>query len=97
MRKFADETSGCRHFVYTQFMATTTIRVSTETHRLLGELAAQRDQTLTQTVRDAAEALRRRDFVRGVAADLDELRREPAAWQAYLEEADATHVSDGVG
>ena len=43
------------------------------------------------------EALRRQRFAHRVAAELAGLREDPEAWQAYLAEADATSVSDGIG
>jgi hypothetical protein len=48
-------------------------------------------------VRDAAEALRRQRFAHQVAAELAELRRDPASWESYLAEADSTSMTDGIG
>jgi hypothetical protein len=48
-------------------------------------------------VRDAAEALRRQRFAHQVAGEMAALQRDPAAWAAYLAEAEATSVSDGLG
>lgn len=78
-------------------MGTTTIRVDRDTHARLLELSHATGTSLIETVRDAAEALRRHHFAHQVAAELDELRKDPAAWEAYLSEADATSVTDGIG
>ncbi len=77
-------------------MGTTTIRVDTETHERLLEMSRQTDSSLIDTVRDAAEALRRQQFALGVAGELDQLRSDPEAWKAYLGEAGSTSVADGV-
>ncbi|MFQ5967793.1 MAG: hypothetical protein ACE5MI_09295 [Acidimicrobiia bacterium] len=78
-------------------MATTTIRVDTDTHARLLELSKATGASLIETVREAAEALRRQRFAHQVAAELDELRADPEAWQAYLAEAESTSVADGIG
>jgi len=78
-------------------MATTTIRVDTDTHARLLALSRATGASLIETVRDAAEALRRLRFADQVAAELAELHSDPEAWAAYLAEADETAVSDGVG
>lgn len=77
-------------------MATTTIRVDTATHEQLVELSRATGDSLIDTVRDAAEALRRQRFAGEVVAELGALRRDPAAWEAYVVEAEATSVGDGV-
>lgn len=78
-------------------MGTTTIRVDTDTHARLVALSKASGTSLIQTVRDAAEALRRQRFARQVATELAELHEDPQAWEAYLAEADETSVSDGIG
>ena len=78
-------------------MDTTTIRVDADTHARLQELSRASGQTLIDTVRDAAEALRRQRFAGKVADEMAELQSDPAAWQAYLAEAEATSVADGLG
>lgn len=77
-------------------MATTTIRVDTETHARLQALSNASGKTLIETVRDAAEALRRQRFASQVAAELAELKADEGAWNDYLAEADSTSVTDGV-
>lgn len=78
-------------------MRTTTIRVDTDTHARLLDLSRETGASLIETVRDATEALSRQRFAHQVAAELDKLRQDPQAWEAYLAEADQTSVSDGVG
>lgn len=78
-------------------MATTTVRVDVHTHARLLELSAAAGTSLMDTVRDAAEALRRQRFAEQVANELDELRADPVAWRGYLDEADLTEVGDGLG
>lgn len=78
-------------------MGTTTIRIDTDTHARLVELSSDTGASLIDTVRDATEALRRQRFAHLVAVELSELRKDPAAWEAYLSDAEATTVSDGVG
>lgn len=77
-------------------MATTTIRVDTDTHSRLVELSEATGASLIETVRDAAEALRRQRFGRQVADELTGLRDDPDAWKEYLAEADSTSVTDGI-
>lgn len=77
-------------------MATTTIRVDTETHARLVELSQSTGSSLMATVREAAEALRRQRFAHEVATELAQLREDPEAWSAYLAEADGTSVTDGL-
>jgi len=78
-------------------MGTTTIRVDTDTHARLVELSRAAGASLIETVRDAAEALRRQRFAHEVVTQLVELRNDPKAWDAYLAEASATSVTDGIG
>jgi hypothetical protein len=78
-------------------MTTTTIRVDAETHARLVALSRATGTTLIETVRDATEALRRQRFAHQVVAELAELRNDPEAWRAYLDDADTTSVIDGIG
>lgn len=77
-------------------MASTTIRVDRDTRDLLAELSEATGQTITSTVRDAAEALVRQRFAADVTAEYDALRTDPVAWASYLAEGEATHVNDGL-
>jgi predicted transcriptional regulator len=77
-------------------MATTTIRVDTETHAKLLELSEATSSSIMDTVRDAAEALRRQRFGRQVGEEMSALRDNPSAWRHYLADADSTAVADGI-
>jgi len=78
-------------------MATTTIRIDTDTHARLVELSDAAGASLIDTVRDAVEALRRQRFARRVTAEIAELRSDLEAWQSYLGDAESTSVADGLG
>lgn len=78
-------------------MATTTIRVDTETHAQLVALSNATGASLIDTVRDAAEALRRLRFAHEVSAELADLRADPEQWAAYLADAEQTSVRNGLG
>lgn len=77
-------------------METTTIRVDTDTHATLLDLAAESGRSLQDTARAAAEALRRQRFGALVTEELQELRVDPEAWADYSAAAEATSVNDGV-
>ncbi len=77
-------------------MATTTVRVDTETHARLQALSRESGKSLIETIRDAVEALRRQRFAHQVAAEFAELRTDEDAWRSYLAEADSTSVADGI-
>jgi hypothetical protein len=77
-------------------VATTTIRVDTATHATLLELSEASSTSLMETVRDAAEALRRQRFAQQVAEEMSALHDDPSAWADYLADADATAVADGI-
>lgn len=77
-------------------MGTTTIRVDTETHALLQELATQRGENLMRTAHSAAEALWKVEFAKRVMAQYEALRADPEAWADYLADAESTHVVDGI-
>lgn len=72
---YVDET------VYTRYrheMAeTTTIRISRDTHARVTRLAAERHETIDETVSKAIRALRQDAMARDLAADLTE---DEAAW-----------------
>jgi hypothetical protein len=78
-------------------MDTTTIRVDVSTHARLLEMSKENDRSLIETVRDAAEALRRQRFGQRVSEELANLKSDPVAWADYLGEADSTSVADGLG
>lgn len=77
-------------------MPTTTIRVDSETHARLVAMSSASGASLIDTVRDAAEALRRLRFAERVTAELATLQADPTAWAEYLAEAAATTVTDGL-
>ncbi len=77
-------------------MATTTIRVDTDTHAQLLAISEASGASLVDTVRAATRALRRQQFGETVAQELEVLRSNSDSWNAYVAEADAA-VSDGIG
>ena len=77
-------------------MATTTIRVDTETHARLQALSRESGRSLIETIRDATEALGRQRFAHQVAAELAALHADEDAWKAYLAGAESTSVADGI-
>jgi predicted DNA-binding protein len=77
-------------------MATTTIRVDTDTHARLQALSRESGRSLVDTIRDATEALGRQRFAYQVAGELAELRKDESTWKAYLAEAESTSVTDGI-
>ncbi len=78
-------------------MATTTIRVDTDTHAKLLEISTASGSSLVETVREAADILHRQRFAVNVAKELAALRDDPVAWNDYVAEAAKTCVSDGIG
>jgi hypothetical protein len=78
-------------------VATTTIRVDIATHAKLIDLSEATSSSLMETVRDAAEALRRQRFARQVANEMSTLRADPSGWADYLADAESTAVTDGIG
>lgn len=77
-------------------MASTTIRVDTDTHARLQALSKESGKSLVDTIRDATEALGRHRFAHQVAGELAVLQEDEDAWRAYLAEADSTSVADGI-
>lgn len=75
---------------------TTTIRVDDETHARLQSLSKETGATIIETVREAAEALRRQRFAHRVAGEIAALRDDAAAWDRYVGQADDA-VGDGIG
>ena len=59
-------------------------------------MSRETDPSLEPAVRDAHNALWRQRFARGVMRQLNELRQDTEAWEAYLAEAEETHVADGI-
>ena len=78
-------------------MATTTVRIEASTHASLTLLSEEAGASLIETIRDAAEALRRQRFAERVTRQLAKLQLDAPAWQEYLGDAGASEVTDGVG
>jgi len=78
-------------------MATTTVRVDLETHAALVRLGHASGMSLMETVREAAEALRRQRLASTVADEFAVLRQDEPAWDDYVAEAESTNVPDGIG
>lgn len=77
-------------------METTTIRVDRDTHARLLDMSKETGESLTETVRQAAEALRRLRFGLRVQEEYLALRADPEAWADYLAEAESSYVADGI-
>ena len=77
-------------------MATTTIRVDRETHSRLLEMSQDTGDSITETVRQAAEALRRLRFGLRVQEEFAAMRSDPEAWADYLAELESFHLPDGI-
>ncbi len=75
---------------------TKTIRIREQTHRSLAEISAATGRSLIEVVDAALDALRREHFANSVAAQIERLRDDPAAWEEYLSDAELTSVSDGI-
>lgn len=67
-------------------MANATIRVRPETRAKLESLAAELGKPIPEIVDQAIDALRRREFLTGLAADFEALRNDPVAWAQELDE-----------
>lgn len=67
-------------------MATMTLKISSETHAVLAELAAEDKQAMGEVVAAMTERERRRRFLEGANEDLERLRADPAAWADYQAE-----------
>jgi cyclopropane fatty-acyl-phospholipid synthase-like methyltransferase len=67
----------------------TTIRVSAEQRDRLRRLAAERDASMADTLDAALESLRRQQFYDAMVSAEAQLRRDPAAWDAYVRDRDA--------
>jgi len=69
-----------------QAMASTTVRVSAETHELLRKLAAASGEPLQRVLERAVENYRREQFFAELDAAYERLQADPAAWRDYLAE-----------
>jgi hypothetical protein len=80
-------------------MASTTVRMTEHTHKLLRELAAATGEPLQQVLEEAVELYRRERFFADLHAAYERLQVDPAAWQDELgerAELDGT-LADGLG
>ncbi|MGA2165316.1 MAG: hypothetical protein ABSH36_12710 [Solirubrobacteraceae bacterium] len=79
-------------------MATTTVRVSEETHRALVEMAEHDGLTISAKVAALVRLAEEDAMLAGHEAAIDRLRADPeqwAAWQAEVAELDGT-LGDGL-
>ena len=67
-------------------MVTATIRVPQATRAKLQTLADESGQSIAAVLEAAIDALKRRQFLSGLAADFDALRSNPEAWAQELQE-----------
>jgi predicted DNA-binding protein len=67
-------------------MASTTVRVSAETHELLRKLAAATGEPLQRVLERAVENYRRERFFAELDAAYERLQADPVAWKDYLGE-----------
>ena len=77
-------------------MDTTTIRVDRDTHARLVDMSRETGDSLTETVRQATEALRRLRFGLRVQEEYATLRSDSKKWADYLDEVEASYVTDGI-
>jgi predicted transcriptional regulator len=79
-------------------MASTTVRVSEQTHELLRQLAEATGEPLQKVLERAVENYRREQFFAEFNAAYERLRADPVAWEEELAERaewDAT-LADGL-
>jgi hypothetical protein len=79
-------------------MATITVRIDAEHHRMLRELSARTGESLQAVLAQAVEQYRRRLFLEQVNEAYAALNEDPAAraqWEQELREWDAT-LGDGL-
>lgn len=67
-------------------MASTTVRVSGETHAKLRELSAKTGESITEVVDRALDLYRRQQFFEELDASYDRLWKDPTESQLELEE-----------
>lgn len=77
-------------------MDTTTVRVDRHTHARLLEMSRETGDSITDTVRQAAEALRRLRFGLRVQEEYAVLRSDSDTWADYLAGAESSYVADGI-
>ena len=67
-------------------MSTETVEIRSQTHAKLKQLAAEAEESLSDVLDKAVEALARQRFLEGVNRAFAELRGNAAAWAEELEE-----------
>lgn len=67
-------------------MATTTVRVTEQTHAILRELAAAKGASIQAFLEELVERYRREQFFADLTADYERLRQDPVAWEQELAE-----------
>lgn len=67
-------------------MATTTIRVTWQTHQLLQQLARQADRPMQAVLTEALEQYRRQRLLEAANAAYAAVRADPAAWATLEQE-----------
>jgi hypothetical protein len=76
-------------------MATTQVRISTSSHALLHDLAAQSGETMQEIVEKALEQYRRSLFLEGLSEDFRKFRASPTEADNEIELWETT-IADGV-
>ena len=79
-------------------MASTTVRITEETHELLRKLAAATGEPLQKVLERAVENYRRQQFFAELDVAYERLRADPVAWAEELEERALweTTLADGL-
>ncbi len=67
-------------------MASTTVRISEATRRIVQELASQTGESMRDVLEKAIEEYRRRRFFEQVNAAYEALSNDPEEWQNELQE-----------
>lgn len=79
-------------------MATTTVRVSRQTHDALAELAARDGVPIAAKVAELVDRAREEEMLAGHVAAMERLRDDPQRWEAWqteMRELEAT-LTDGL-
>ena len=79
-------------------MASTTVRISKETHRALRSLATQRQVPIGELIAHMVKRLQRHELLEQTNAAYAALRNDPEAWQEELKERAVweTTLADGI-
>jgi hypothetical protein len=74
-------------------MSSATVKIDSHTYTTLKEVAAESGEPMIAVLAKAVEAYRRRVLLETLNADFADLRADPAAWKAELEERQAWDVT----